>query len=394
MQSAIERPRGVDVDRPVLIVGAGIAGLSAALALKRRGIPFAIVERAASLRTGGGGLLVWANGIVALRRLGLDEAVIAAGAPIEATEFRTWHGAPIWQLPVGAMGRRCGAPSIVIARSDLMGVLAGALDRGVVQLGERCTGFTEHGRGVRVEFASGTSIEASSLIAADGIHSAIRARMFGEEPLRSAYQDAWVGIAPYSHASVVPGRAVATVGRGLRFWAAPIRNGRVYWYATVSDAALDGGQPASSKRDLIDLFRSAHTPVADLIDATDDASLIRVRVQDREPLPYWGHGRVTLAGDAAHPTTPDLGQGACQAIEDAVSLSDHLASGAGVAPALRAYERERVRRTARITNLSWAVAVQSAPADPAFCTLRDVALRTVIPRIAEAELGWILRHEP
>jgi 2-polyprenyl-6-methoxyphenol hydroxylase-like FAD-dependent oxidoreductase len=216
--------------------------------------------------------------------------------------------------------------------------------------------------------------------------------MFGAEALRSAHQDAWVGIARGSHPAIIPGEAIAIVGLGLRFWAAPIRGGDVYWYATVSDAALGGGPPVSDKRGLLDLFRTAQPPVADLISATDDAVLIRTRVQDREPVARWSRGRVTLAGDAAHPATPDLGQGACQAIEDAISLADNLASSDDVEAALRAYEGERRRRTARITNMSWAVAVQSARAEPLFCGLRDLALGTFLPRVAEPELDWILRH--
>lgn len=197
-------------ERHVVLVGAGIAGLTAAVGLQRRGVPILLLERAPSLRAAGGGLLRWSNAIAALRRLGLADAVLEAGTPVETTEFRTWDGEPMWRLPVGAMSRWCGEPSVVIARADVRRVLAGALEREGPRFGERCVAFARGPEGVSIELAGGARVDAAALLAADGIHSAVRAQLHGEEPFRSAYQEAWVGIADHRDPAFVVGRAVAT----------------------------------------------------------------------------------------------------------------------------------------------------------------------------------------
>ncbi len=382
-----------ETNRPVVIVGAGIAGLAAAIGLEQRGIPVRVFERATAPRAGGGGLLLWANGIRALRSLGLAAEVVNAGGAIEVTEFRTWRGVPMWRLPVARIGRGQGSPSVVVARADLMNILVRAKGPGSIEFGCECTGFSPGEGRVHVELADGRTLEASALLAADGIHSSVRARLLGQEATRSAEQDAWVGIAEGAPVALPPREAIAIVGSGLRFWAASIGRRRIHWYATVSDAALKGGPPVTTPQGLREMFRGAEGPAVALIEATDLGALVRTRVQDRAPVASWTSGRVALMGDAAHPSTPDLGQGACQALEDAACIQGKLPGASSVEAALLGYERERLRRTRRITNLSWAVAIQTARADPFFCGLRDLSLSTFFPRIAEPELAWILRGD-
>jgi 2-polyprenyl-6-methoxyphenol hydroxylase-like FAD-dependent oxidoreductase len=201
---------------------------------------------------------------------------------------------------------------------------------------------------------------------------------------------AFVGIARSAGAALAPGVPVATVGAGLRFWAGPMRDDRVYWYATVRDSDGIGPDADEARRRLLDLFGSWHAPIGDLLASTGSDEIVRAPVVDRAPVDRWGEGRVTLLGDAVHPCTPDLGQGACQALESAVVLAESLASDADAVQALRRYEARRIRRTARVTQLSWVTAMQSAVDQPIACAVRDLGVRTLLGRVARPELAWLL----
>lgn len=243
-------------------------------------------------------------------------------------------------------------------------------------------------------FEGGAERGAEILIGADGLRSTVRARLFRDEPLRDTGQVACVGIARWDGDELTLGTPVATVGRGLRFWAARMRGGLVYWYATVM--ASDGVDPPAgdAKARLLELFGRWHAPIREVIEATDASAIIRTRIRDRSPARAWGAGRVTLVGDAAHPCTPDLGQGACQAIESALVLAQCVRAGGAAQAALRTYERRRMRRTAAITQLSWLTATQSAVSDPIACRVRDLGVRFLLRPIAMKELVWVLGGGP
>jgi 2-polyprenyl-6-methoxyphenol hydroxylase-like FAD-dependent oxidoreductase len=384
------------VVRDALIIGGGVGALSAAIALRRRGIEAEVFERAPSLRAGGGGLLLWANALRALRALGLEQEVLDLGAAVEIAEFRAHRGALLTTLPVGDLSRRHGAPSVIVPRGALLTVLAAALPAAAVHFGARCTGFEAFVEDdvATALFADGSARDADVLVAADGLRSTVRAQLRGPESLRETGQVAFVGIAEGCEGALEPGVMVATLGEGQRFWAGALRGGRVYWYAAVKASARVSAEPAEARERLLDLFEGWHTPIEALIGATADAELIRAVIADREPVRRWGEGRLTLLGDAAHPCTPDLGQGACQALESAVVLSRCLGEVDDAEAALRRYEEQRGARTARITQLSWVTAMQSMVESPLACGLRDMGVRTLLRAVAMPELGWILGGSP
>jgi 2-polyprenyl-6-methoxyphenol hydroxylase-like FAD-dependent oxidoreductase len=274
----------------------------------------------------------------------------------------------------------------------LLEVLAAALPADAIHLAARCTGFNAFPDDdvVTAHFADGSARDAGVLVGADGLRSIIRAQLLGDESLRETGQVAFVGIAAGCEGAIPSGTAIATVGAGLRFWAGPMRGGCVYWYATVKTSDRVREEPTEARERLLELFAGWHEPIATLIDETADAELIRTTIADRAPSPRWGKGRVTLLGDAAHPCTPDLGQGACQALESAVELSRCVTEGDEVQPALRRYEQRRMWRTARITQLSWVTAMQSMVESPLACGLRDLGVRIGLRAVAMRELGWVM----
>ncbi|HEX5690169.1 MAG TPA: FAD-dependent monooxygenase, partial [Roseiflexaceae bacterium] len=200
---------------------------------------------------------------------------------------------------------------------------------------------------------------------------------------RYAGYTAWRGVAPFDQARLTPGE---TFGRGVRFGMAPIANGRAYWYATQNTSEGGRDQPGGRKRALLELFRGAHAPIEDVIAATDETAILRNDIYDREPLEHWSDGRVTLLGDAAHPMTPNLGQGACQALEDAVVLADALQQIGDVGAALRQYEARRIGRTSMLVRQARQVGAVGQWQNPLACRLRDALMKYVVAHVQDRQL--------
>jgi 2-polyprenyl-6-methoxyphenol hydroxylase-like FAD-dependent oxidoreductase len=334
----------------VLIVGGGPGGLAAAIALRRVGIASTVFERASELREVGAGLSLWSNAIIALARIGLADAVIARGTVLERALTLTADGRQLSDTPLGDIGRRVGQPSLCIHRAELQQVLVTAA-RPV--LGAECVGVTEDADGVTLRFADGRVERGCLVIGADGIRSAVRAHLHGPaEPRRAGYV-AYRGIAHCDLPEAVPDRSRLVLGPGAQAGIFPCGNGRVYWFATAPAPVAPPAEPLVDLKTLaVDSFRTWLPLLTRVIGATEATAVMRHDISDLAPVWPWGRGRVSLLGDAAHATTPNLGQGACQALEDAVVLADCLGQDGPTAAGLRRYELARQQRTERIVRLS------------------------------------------
>ncbi|MER5732899.1 FAD-dependent monooxygenase [Streptomyces sp. NPDC002138] len=361
--------------RRILIAGGGIGGLAAALALQQRGFEPLVLERAEELRDGGAGLHIWTNGVLALDYLGVAEEVLEIAPAQETAHFSTWRGEVLGAWPVGDFVARYGAPTIAVERSVLHGILRDALQGDVVRTGAHVVGFDQDREGVTVRFADGTTERGDLLIGADGIHGAVRDAMFGPAQNRYSGYIAWRGRAQMEHADIPPGTFNAMFGPGTRFTYYDVAPGLVHWMSVANGAP--GGRDLPGVRDML-LRRHAGWggPVADILKATPEEWILRGDVEGRKPERQWGQGRVTLLGDAAHPITFNIGQGACQALEDALVLAEHLA-GAGSDPvsALRRYESERQERTAPLQNIAWRIGKMGAVKNPLLIKVREAFMR-------------------
>lgn len=360
-----------------LIIGGGIGGLAAAIALRRLGIEAVVYERAPELGEVGAGLSLWANAMQALHQLGLAEAVAAAGAPVAHSQLRTWDGRVLSEFTLGGPAAAPGTTSVCIHRAHLQEVLLRALDPSVVRLGFHCLGFQQDTAGVVARFANGEEARADFLVGADGIHSMVRAQLHPDQKLRYAGYLAWRGIAPLEHPSLAEGRTFVNWGRGRTFGALAIGPGRVYWFGTSNSAAGSPEPPVARQQEVLACFSGWQEPVAALVQATPGAEILRNDVYDLKPLNHWGEGRVTLLGDAAHAATPNLGQGACQSLEDAVALAQAFKANNEVAAALRKYEAFRRGRTAFIIRLSRWQGTLEQWENPLACRLRNAAVKLV-----------------
>lgn len=372
------------------MVGAGVGGLAVAAALRRRGVEAEVFEQATRLRQSGAGLSLYANAVAALRELRLEDVLDGIAEPVERVVFLSARGGGRF-LNEAVIGRTAGvtAPSVSVHREELLGALARAAGDGAMTFGARCVGFKQDAGGVAVRFEGGAERRSGLLVGADGAGSAVRREVRGEEEDRGRGRRwaGWHGVAP-ARPEGLPERAIVFVlsgsaGAGLF----PLTRDRLYWF--LDDPAHSAPSADGSALGTL-LERAAGWPsvVRKAVDLTPPGSVSRVEVRDLPPGGRWGIGRVTLLGDAAHPMLPTLGQGACQAIEDAAALVGCLKLEADAESALRAYERRRYRRVAsfvRASRRSWDLR-RRVPAGP-----RDALLRAAPPRLLSHLLGRSIR---
>lgn len=374
--------------RKALIIGGGIGGLATAIALKQIGLTVEIYERVTTLREVGAGLSLWANAIRALDYLGLGETIRALALPETSGAIRTASGDLLMYNTNQQLQAKFGELSVMVHRAELHDQLRAALNQDL-HLGLECVAVTEDAQGVRVAFRNGEHAFGDLVIGADGLHSQVRAELHGQQPPRYAGYTAWRGVVAFDHSRLQPGE---TWGRGARFGQVPMQGGRVYWFATHNSSP--GQQSADGeKAELLRLFSAWHDPIRALIDATPASAILRNDIYDRPPLRTWGRGRITLLGDAAHPTTPNLGQGACQALEDAVVLAKALQATADIATALRTYEARRIPRTTMIVNRSLRVGQVGQWANPVAVAGRNWLVKHLLARFQEQQFAPLIGFE-
>jgi 2-polyprenyl-6-methoxyphenol hydroxylase-like FAD-dependent oxidoreductase len=342
----------------------------------------------------GAGLSLWANAIKALAKLGFTEELNRLSVPQISGGIRSSRGDVISAPSPPDLDRRLGAALVVVVhRAQLQEALSAALGSEFIHLGAQCVGFEQDGEGVTARFADGREARGDILVGADGIHSSVRAQMFGRSKPRYSGYTAWRAVVRFDHHRLFGEAASETWGRGARFGLVPMSEGRVYWFATRN--APEGERDAADgrKQELMYLFRGWHDPIEAIIEATDESAILRNDIYDREPIPRWGEGRVTLLGDAAHPMTPNLGQGACQAIEDAVAIAQCIEDSLDVESALEAYQKRRVERTTAIVRQSWRIGRVAQWENQLACALRNNIFRLMPGSTQMKQLEWIIGYE-
>mgnify|MGYP000045797565 CR=1 FL=1 len=356
----------------IIVVGAGIAGLSAAVALHRDGHAVTVLEERHDTSSGAG-ISIWPNALAALDQLGLGDQVRDAGGRISAGAVRwrdgTWIRRPSAQRIVTALGE----PLVVIQRAILRDILAAALPSGTVEEGVAVTAVAHTTAGVRVDLADGSHREADALVGADGTHSMVARHLNGHLPQRYVGYTAWRGVADYR---LDPDLAGETFGWGVEVGHVPMGPNRTYWFAT--ERVAEGGDTAGGLEHLRAAFADWADPVPEILAATPRETLLRNDLYDRAVAKHWARGPMVLVGDAAHPMRPHLGQGGCQAIEDAAVLAELLGMTSDLASAFTRfaeYRRPRVRALVRESRTVGTV----LNARPAVLAAAITRATTVIP---------------
>jgi 2-polyprenyl-6-methoxyphenol hydroxylase-like FAD-dependent oxidoreductase len=325
-----------------IVAGAGIGGLAAAAALRQAGVEVAIYEQTQGPQPLGAGLTLWPNAARALRALGLDSV---PGAPLVGGGLRRWRdGVVLSGIDEGELEARYGSTLVAVHRADLQEALL-ALAGVPVRWGNRLVGADPNGVAT---FASGERAEADVVIGADGIRSAARASLFADGPPRHSGITALRAVIEWD--AEVP--AGEYWGPRAVFGLVPLSEGRLYWFATRLAPEGEEHDGAAERDRLLEQFAGWASPIPDVVAATPADALLRHDLSDRPPVDDWARGRAALVGDAAHPMLPFLGQGACQALEDAVALGAAVAEHGATPEALANYSAARAPRAAFVVKRS------------------------------------------
>lgn len=330
------------------IVGGGIGGLAAAIALRAKGFDVSVFEQASALGEVGAGVFIYPNSLRQLERLGLRDALAAVGAKVgPGSEYYRMDGSlvgPILTTDSAGWGGMYG-----MHRADLLNVLAAALPEDAVRTGHRCIAFDQSEDVAELRFANGLTVEADVVVAADGIHSALQSYVADPRPAIYSGSRAYRGLISREAVPEWQERAHQVwMGDGKHFMVFPVRGGSILNYVgfvPTNDRTIESWSAAGDRDELAASFSGWDGRIADLLSKV--ASCFWWGLYDREPLPTWTNGRLALLGDAAHPMLPHLGQGANQSIEDGIALAVmlHEVVARDVPSALKDYERVRRVRT-------------------------------------------------
>src|SRR5271156_898628 len=338
----------------IIVIGAGIGGLAAALTLRRAGFDVQVFEQASELREVGAGIQISPNASRILHRLGLKEPMRRMGVRPHAIVIRRWDdGRELARQPLaGACERNFGALYYNSHRAELLVLLSAAVPQGVLLLDHRCVGLTQHSDRVEVQFHNGATADADIVVGADGIHSTVREAIVGPESPRFSGHVAYRGLVPAARVAHLGIEVEASVwwGPDHHFVHYFVGEGARYlnWVAiTPGEWRIESWTARGEVADALKEFEGWHPQVREIIGSVDATN--RWALYDRDPLPHWTVGRVTLMGDAAHPMLPYMAQGAVQSIEDAAVLAKCLERADANDPgaALRRYEETRKPRASR-----------------------------------------------
>jgi salicylate hydroxylase len=337
----------------VAVIGAGIGGITAAVAMRQRNIEVDVYEQSAAIGEIGAGVTLSPNAIKAYRALGLEAQIAAIGYESDYQLVRSWNtGNVISQVfRKGVYQKEFGAPYLSVHRADLIEVLHRRLPDRTVHLAARCVEVETGNTGARARFADGTEIEADIIVGADGIHSAVRRSLFGPEAPRFTGSVCWRGLVP------IDALPSGLIGKDLTMYMGPrshvihfmVRAGKLINF--VAHVETDAWTQESwtqecDRAEVMETFAGWHAPLRQLLGCAE--RYYKWALYDRDPIAHWSKGRATLLGDAAHAMLPHIGQGACMAIEDGYALAAVIAQMPDeLGDALRHYERLRLPRTRR-----------------------------------------------
>jgi 2-polyprenyl-6-methoxyphenol hydroxylase-like FAD-dependent oxidoreductase len=372
-----------------MIIGSGIAGLIAAIALRKAGLQVVVYERAPRLTEVGAGISLWSNALRALDKLGVGAIIRERIEPLRRSEFRGKNGFLVAaSFPASQLEQALGYRPVIgmLHRAELVESLAGCLPTDVARYGYEALAVRDTGEQVEVEFANGHREVSDLVIGADGIHSKVRSLLLDSSPPRYCGYTCFRGVTtrPYS---IEPGYLGEWWGRGCRLGITTLSNHRVYWWATIN--APQNLRVEDKRTWICDQFRGWAEPIPELLSSTPDVAFFQNDIIDRAPNRNWYKGRCLLIGDAAHPTTPNLGQGGCLAIEDAACLYSLFSNSSSLHDILPEFVKLRYARTAAVNRDSNRLGKTGQWSGKIACLLRDTIVKQALPIIGVHQL---LKH--
>lgn len=335
------------------IIGAGIGGLTTGIAFERKGIDYQIFERFTGFNEVGAGIWLSPNALQVFEYLNLLAEVKEKGNSIDRITIGRPDLSPISDNPQDFIRAKFGYSAIAIHRADLQKILLDKLPKDKVNLGKEYKSLQRTDKDeLEIEFEDGRKTKTNFVIAADGINSKVRSQLFPESQLRYSGQTCWRGVAITELDSAFDHRVYELWGNRIRFGFSRISKGRYYWFAVALDKANGKDNEPSIKNKLLNMFKEFSSVVLELINSTPNDKIIRNDINDLKPLKKWYKDNVCLIGDAGHATTPNMGQGGAQAIEDAYYLS-HLLHNPSNENMFKAFQEKRQRKVNSVVSQSW-----------------------------------------
>jgi 2-polyprenyl-6-methoxyphenol hydroxylase-like FAD-dependent oxidoreductase len=371
----------------ILIIGGGIGGLTTALVCQHLQLPYELFEAAPSIREVGAGIWVPPNAMQVMKRLGLSDVILQTGSLLDSISVGGPGGEQWYTLPASKVIPKFGFGTVAIHRGRLQSLLLHALDNSKIHTGKRLIRLAQKNDRVTAVFDDGTEAVGDCLIGADGLRSVTRTQLFGELPIRYSGQTCWRGLVKLTLPENSKNNMIELWGNqpGQRFAYSRITDDEIYYYTTAATAA--GGKDENNIHDFLHRHYDPFGPVAKkIIDAIAPGTVIRTDLYDLQPISTWTKDRVALLGDAAHATTPNLGQGAAQAIEDAYVLVSLLKNHPDIPEALLHYQQKRIAKAHHIVNTSWRFGQLTNFKNPVAIALRNWAIRATPGFITDRQI--------
>lgn len=363
----------------VVILGAGVAGLSSGIAFLKRGIEVDIFERSSSPAVIGAGVVLWPNATLVLERLGLLQKIMQhSGAPNKMRRISS-SGRMLGTLDIGIIDEKIGGPTLSISRRALIDVLYSAFLEagGTVHFGHNAIAVSQKDEdvGASIWFQSALVLTPKTIIGAEGrMNSPSRQYVLGDNtPVFQKFIN-WIGLLDATQGDIDDKAILDFWGVGARFGVVPLSPNSAYWAAGVTTDTIGENKPERCRDEILDVFHAWPDPVSNLVRDTPAHQINKIYVHDHDPAEKWHRNNLILVGDAAHAPLPTSGQGACQAIEDAWHIARVLdQSGRDTERAFQEFTTMRRTRTARITMAGRQFARTVFNNDPEFCRARDDA---------------------
>jgi 2-polyprenyl-6-methoxyphenol hydroxylase-like FAD-dependent oxidoreductase len=371
----------------ILIVGGGIGGLSAAAAFHKVGLNAVVFEQAPELREAGAGVGLWSNAVASLEQLGAGEAVRTSCSPIRIFAITNPRGKAISIVNLDELGRDfANSACYIVLRPTLLAAIARCVPPGIVHTNARAIRIEPLPDRVRLHLADGRIEEGDLLVGADGVNSIARPIVVGPDAIRYSGQTCFRGVARIQPEDLGTVREIH--GAGQRGSACPVDANTVYWW-TAFNAPADQMIPVEKRRSfLLERYRGWPFGLDRAIEATPAEVMLQNDLIDRAPASRYIKDSVVLIGDAAHPTTPNLGQGANMAIDDAIVLARCLKQEAAIPAALARYERERLHRTRQLVAKSWNMGRMCLWKSKVAVWMRETTMRITLPWVVKGIMRW------
>lgn len=369
----------------IVIIGGGIGGLATAVGFHNIGIDVHVYEQASSFKPLGAGIGIGSNVMLALNKLGVRNDILKSGMALHEQRFLNGNFSVMNSIDLTLLKKRFGEENITIERADLHEALFRAIDPTHIHFNKKIDCFEQTNEGVTLFFADGTNEVVDYVIAADGIHSIFRQTLIPTSAPRYAGYTCWRGITKNNDDVPLHLSSEAWSKKG-RFGWAPLYNGDVYWFACLNAQENDPNYRTLNKIELAKKFSHFSPTIERLISETEEAYFLHHDIYDIKPLLTFIYNRICLLGDAAHATTPNMGQGAGQSIEDAYELMNAVKNTRTIEDAFKEYDKKRVKKTKKVIKLSRQIGWAAQWENPLLVAFRN----TFFPLIPKSLLFWRL----